>query len=371
MTNKELFFFIGKCLSLDDHPDFRDEIIRKISNESIDWQRFVYHCSNHLILPVIYLKFRSHEILKHIPEELSDLLKEIYELNSIRNNLILKQLQDLTNIFNKQDIYPTFMKGTGNLLDNLYSDRGERIIGDIDLLVPEKEYQKAAKVLKDDGYVIHSKGYTDIGDLKHYPGLFKAGTPARVEIHRLPVEAKYFSWFNPEMIEHEKKVIKGEFTFFLLSDSHKAIHNFIHGQLGHEGYAYGIASFRDIYDLYLIAKRIDLQQTFDQSPFKRKGTAYLALAGKAFDLPGWSHDRSVSTRLYLRKHDLNLTSTLFFVTHRSLRYLFKRIVIGYTSQLFRSVYSKRMRQLILVRITNRNWCQEHLNSYKVFFHRTN
>ncbi|HAQ21344.1 MAG TPA: hypothetical protein DCR40_19255 [Prolixibacteraceae bacterium] len=57
-------------------------------------------------------------------------------------------MDDITAILNKENIQPVFLKGTANLLDGLYSDVGERMIGDIDFLVKEEDYLKAAELLK-------------------------------------------------------------------------------------------------------------------------------------------------------------------------------------------------------------------------------
>ena len=40
---------------------------------------------------------------------------------------------------NTAGISPIYLKGTGNLIDGIYGDVGERIIGDTDLRVPEKD----------------------------------------------------------------------------------------------------------------------------------------------------------------------------------------------------------------------------------------
>ena len=80
MNNRELFYFAARCLMLDDQPEFRQEVISKISADVIDWAKFVTLCSNHLILPVIYLKFKRNQILGLLDQELADFLKEIYEI---------------------------------------------------------------------------------------------------------------------------------------------------------------------------------------------------------------------------------------------------------------------------------------------------
>lgn len=98
------------------------------------------------------------------------------------------------------------MKGAGNLLDGLYSDVGERIMNDIDFLVPEKDFLLAAQMLKNAGYSSDYPAYWNVESLVHYPGLFKANVPAGDEIiHRIPVGHAYQSWFNPEIIEKGKK----------------------------------------------------------------------------------------------------------------------------------------------------------------------
>lgn len=370
MTYKEIFYFTGKCLALDEDPTFRQEIIEKITTNQVDWRSFVQLCSDHLILPVIYIKFRSHDIISHLPEELTEFLKEIYELNLSRNGEILNQLQEITNVLNKNGIYPIYLKGAGNLLDKLYNDLGERIMSDIDLLVTEEEYLPAAKILETEGYSATIDSYVDIKNLKHYPRLSKAGTPANVEIHRLPVPEKFTKWYNTAIINKEKKAVSEEALYFVLSDNHKAIHNFIHSQLENKGDAYGDVSFRDIYDFYLISKRIVVAQTISQIQYKSKAITYCVFAGRALGLPKWFYnDAPISSRFYCLKQDLNLDSTLFYHLNRTLRFLVNRILIAYIGEFIQSFYSKNMRRSLFFRLTSPAWYKNHLRFYTDFFSR--
>ena len=207
MTNKELFYFAGKCLSLDEQPEFREEIIQRSYDDLIDWQRFVKLCSNHLVLPVIYIKFRAHHILDHLPEELAQFLVEVYELNEERNRQVRNQLEIIIGLLNQNNIYPILLKGTGNLLDDVYSDLGERIIGDIDILVLEEDYLKSARLLEQEGYSHNLPPFFDINTMKHYPRLYKRGMHVDVEIHRIPVREEFSKQFNTNIILEEKKAI--------------------------------------------------------------------------------------------------------------------------------------------------------------------
>jgi hypothetical protein len=377
MTNSELFYFTGKCLTINDHPEFREEIIEKIAADSFDWEKFIELCSNNLILPVIYLKFKSHEILEYLPEEVSEFLKEIYDLNHERNTQIRKQLQEITVILNNGNIYPIYLKGAGHLLNGLYAYLGERMMVDIDLLVPEKEYIKAAQLMESEGYSVSGEFVgefdnefygEDAESLKHYPPLVKEGSPAHIEIHRLAVEADCQSWFNSELIDTEKKSVSILKGCFVLSDKHNIIHNFIHSQLGHEGHIYGIVSLRDLYDLYLLSKRFEVQQTLQCIKPKQKAIAYFAFADKALGLNMQLFQcGNFSSWIFIKKHDLNLSSKNFYFGYRAIIYFIQRVIIGFTGQIIKSFYSRKMRYWVIKRLTNRQYVMAHLQSYKSFF----
>lgn len=368
MTNNENFYFAGKCLTLDEHPAFRGEIVQRIESDSIHWDNFVSLCSNHLILPVMYLKFKTHDILAYLPQELAEFMKEIYQLNLLRNHQIMKQLHEITKLLNENGIYPTVLKGAGNLADHLYSDLGERMMGDIDLLVHEEEYLPAAHLLEKDGYYSSIEILNDIKRAKHYPRLMKAGVPADVEVHRIPVNQPYIKWYNTEIIDTEKKAINEDSFYYVLSDKHKMIHNFIHSQLSDKGDDYGIVSLRDIYDLYLLNKRVSVVATLPSIQYKRKAITYFIFAGKALGIAKIFYAKeSFAARLFCLKHQLNQSSAIFFKINRNLRYLFERIIFGYSRQFIKSFYSKEMRHSVIARLSHPQWRINHWNTYIRFF----
>ncbi|MDP2336711.1 MAG: nucleotidyltransferase family protein [Bacteroidota bacterium] len=374
MTDKELFYFTGKCLMLDEQTRYRHEIIDVSSTNRINWQQFVTLCSDHLILPVIYLKFQSQDVLQFMPEVLSEYLKEIYELNVSRNQLILIQLQEITHVLNQHNIFPTFLKGSGNLLDGLYSDIGERILGDIDFLVPEKDYLEAARIMESEGYTKTSPTpeYLDVKSMKHYPRLSHTGFAASIEIHRLPVPENYQSWFNTAIIDQEKKPVASLAGCFVQCDHHKIIHNFIHSQLSNSGHANGIVSFRDLYDLYLLSGRTAVQEILPQirSRQKEKAIAYFVFAGKALGISGRFYPKSnLTSWLFSKKHDLNMRSNSFYQVNRSIYFLGHQLFAKYMGQFIRSFYSRRMRHSLIGRLSDRNWYHTHMNYYRSFFSR--
>jgi hypothetical protein len=291
----------------------------------------------------------------------------VHHLNVTRNEQIHKQLQEIICIFNKHEIYPTLLKGTGNLLDNLYSSTGERMMGDIDLLVSEGDYLRAAQLLENDGYYHNNPSYFEVKDMKHYPRLNKKGEPASIEIHRLPVPFKYTRMYNTEIIDQEKKAIDDDFSCFLLSDKHKVIHNFIHAQLSNKGHRYGIVPLRDLYDLYLLSKRTDISQIINNIENKRKAVSYFLFAGKALCIADFfDSDPTITFKIFCIKHDLALKSHAFYRANKNLVYMADRIML-YIYQLIKSIFSKDMRRSLGIRLTNRQWYENHIDDYIKFF----
>ena len=322
MTDREIYYFTGKCLALEEHPEFKDQVIACVKSEMIDWHQFVSLCSDHLVLPAIYLKFRAYDILDHLPEDLSSHLQEVYALNVSRNTQILKQLHEIIS------------------------------------------------VLKDAGYAeaYDTPDYKDIKTFKHYPRLYHPGYGATIEIHRIPVDEEFTGWFNNELIELEKQSVEDLPGSYVPSAKHKLIHNFIHGQLSNQGHLFGRLSLRGAYDLYLLSKKFPLERALTEIKPRQKAIAYFALVRRVFGLDlAFFPKRNRAYRVLYTKHALNLSSVLFYNAHRSTLFLGERIFKGYLGQIFQAFYSEEKRTYLNRRIFNRKWYGDHLRLYLKFF----
>ncbi len=369
MNSKDYFYFAGRCLMLDENPEFAATIREKINSDGIDWEKFVLLCSNHLILPAIYLKFKRNNLIPDLPEELTDFLKEIYELNLLRNKQIINQLSEITLLLNQNNIFPIYLKGAAHLLEGVYSDIGERILGDIDLLVAEKDYQPAAKALEAIGYstTLEPHSYFDTDLSKHYPPLTKPGLPAYLEVHRQLTEVE-LDWFNPGIVETQKKSVHSLNGCFVLSDHHKIIHNFIHAHLSHGGSLFGILSLRDLYDLHLLSVRNPLEETISEIRYKKKAIAYFSFESRALGLDNPFAARAKFRSWYFRsKHDLNQTSRSFYFIHRAFAYIKYKIAERYMVQTIAFFRTKKMRRVFAKRLSDPGWYKLRIKEYLNIF----
>ncbi len=347
MTESELYYFAGKCLALDENPEFRIQVIELCENNLIDWYHFVAICSDNYILPALYIKFRKNTILQYLPDAVQELLLEIYELNYERNKAILEQVKSINSVLNQHKIFPTYLKGVGSLIDDIYSDYGERMMIDIDFMVPEEDFLTTAEIMLNNGYLC----YKDIEILepwkwKHYPPIYHPDFPVSIEIHRIPTHHKC-NWFNYYIIDAAKKpsaILKG---CFVPSSTHKIMHNFIHSQLSHKGSLFGNTLLRDIYDLHLLSKQVSLAETLPQIKRKKKAIAYFAFARTelGFDETFFA-EQNPKYYILKKKHELILDSVLFRKMYHGLVNSFLIVKDRYIGKFIKAFYSKEIQRSI-------------------------
>lgn len=284
MQNSELYELACQCLITDRNNPSVELVKNKFLSGQVNLEKFVWLCSNHLILPAIYLRFQKLGLQECFPTDLQSHLNDILLLNKKRNIEIISQVEEISRELNKFKIEPVYLKGTANLIDNLYSNVGERMIGDIDLLVREKDYFKTAEILKHVGYKQEEVNiFDELNTITHYPRLFRHDVPADVEIHRLPVESRFTTKFLNDNIFEKKLILPNIQNCFVTCDSHKLLHTFIHSQLSNKGYSYRIASLRDLYDFYLISNKIDFYSVLPEIEEKKKAISFFNLAQYMFE----------------------------------------------------------------------------------------
>jgi hypothetical protein len=245
----------------------------------------------------------SHELLSEIPDHFANHLKLIHQLNSDHNEAILKQVDDITNALNKSDIYPVFMKGTAFLLSGLYLNIGERIMSDIDLLVPEQNFLSTVNIMLEMGYINSLPCHESMKSDKHFPRLFNENAAVDVEIHKAPVNTKHSKLFNAEMVLRDKRSVSTQPGCFVPSEEHNFVQNFIHGQLDHQGYLLAMVSFKDLYDLYLLSIRNN--KIIYQIPYPRKARNYFTLAEKILDQnQQFTPNNTITSSLFCKRFNL-------------------------------------------------------------------
>ena len=366
MNSSELFKLACQCLLLDENPGLKEGIEERFISGEVDLDRFIYLCSNHLVLPVIYLRFKNTGLIEYFPDEYADHLKKIYETNKIRNSGILLQIDEISSQLKTKNIEPLYLKGTANLMDNLYSDEGERMIGDIDFLVQKKDYKKTIELVKELNYNSDVKMYDGLTSMKHYPRLFRRDVPADVEIHLAPVNFAYTKQFNTELLFQNKKEITNRSNCFVSSNEHKLIHTFIHSQLSNKGYQFKQIGLRDLYDFYLLSQKVNTADVI--ATIEEKGKAEVFTNYVEYLMATGNNDNiDKKTKQFIARHQWFLNHPKQHHYYLNTLKLYELIFKRYLGKIILALFQKSAFNYIYVRLKDPKWYKRHFKGLKKNF----
>jgi hypothetical protein len=342
-----------------------EEILRAIRDDKTDWSQVVFTASNNYVLQTLYVKFRNFKLHGLLPDGLVAHLEHVYRLNLERNKKMLKQAGEINRLLKAGGITGLFLKGIGNLADGLYADPGERIMSDIDILTGPDQMEAAAYMLIANGYKTYNEYRPErSATMKHFPVLYKEGEPARVDIHRQPVNIQYSDLFDFEQAGSHQRPANGDPSFMVLSDKHKIWLGFIHSQLIHWGHYYAMPSLRDLYDMQLLSAREDVAGVLSEYPSIRgKAAGFLQVMDKTFgegkQLPSGFGSKG---KLSLLRHRIMLGS------RPSGMVIFKILKAWrlYIDIPVKSLFRKNYRLYVRVRLEDAGWYRRNLGIDRVF-----
>ncbi|MFZ5940169.1 MAG: nucleotidyltransferase family protein [Bacteroidota bacterium] len=344
MNNAELFYLNGKILAPVSRAGERDEIADCFSQSGFDWTRWINLSSNHLVLQALYARLSLYDLLHLLPGEVKDHLFMIYDMNRKRNLELMKQVEDLNSVLSAENITPVYMKGVAHILDGHYSDPAERLLLDIDFLVPERDWERSATLLMKNGYQT-SRPYDPLKkeSLKHFPRLHKPGAPFYVEIHRLVVPQNYADSFSTETALSESRFTVRDKRCAVLSEKHMVYQNFIHSQLQHKSHLYARIFMRNLYDLLVLSSRTDVFAALQSiKGFEKQKAGYADVFIRTFGLDPKSYSFPVNYRhRYAKRFDASLRSGFISGVNYFVIYFFDRII----PKIFRSYIRTPIRAL--------------------------
>jgi len=353
MTYKETLFFIAKCLTISLERKNLKEIRQEIKSKKIDWEKVVQVSTKHYVFPALYCHLKRVNLLSELPKDLVNFMKHITDINRNRNQQIISQAKEINELLLSNGITPVFLKGTAFLIQGLYFDTAERMVGDIDFLVSKNEFQKTIQILKEDAYqLIHpNSSFLDLS--KHYPRLIKKGKINAVEIHQEMTLNKYTAIFNYELIQPTLICEKG---ISFMSYSHQLLHTIINKQLNDYGYCYKNIALRNYYDLFLLSYKTDPLESIDALPtIKKQLNSFLSNASYIFNKPNiirFQENKRVEKHTRSTISSLE-KSRLQNFKMRCIR--FRLSTMARIEILYKALYQKKYLLFVLGKITDINW----------------
>ena len=349
----EMYYFIGKCLVMDEKTERADEVQRMITSGEIQWEDLVWISSLSMVTPALYSAFHRQGFLPLLPGDLVEHLEYIYKLNAERNYRLTTQALEINKILAGKGIETVFLKGTGHLLQGLYHDHADRVIGDIDLLVREEDLDRAAGLLNTVGYVISdSEPVESYTEHHHYPGMYRVGEPAMLEMHREPLYPKFAAYLTAGEVFRDKFRCS-QTGVFVPSVRHQLVINYVHSQLTDGGMYYGQPSMKYLYDYYMLSRLVPGEPAAKLPGNNGRYNVFRNFVSTVFDNPDCPvHQPGYRSGWFLFRHRVLLSSNILRKINRFVLMNLDRTGI-YSGLLLRWFFSSKARKELRNRL-NRN-----------------
>lgn len=359
MTYKQTLFFVSNCLSLVQYPERRKEVAELISSGLVNWDHVVKFSSNQMVVPALYYNLKQADLIGLLPEDLTYYLEEISHSNQQRNEALLLQANHLVALLEKQNIAPIFLKGMAHIMENLYLNIGERMVGDIDFLVSQDQVDIVVELLKKEGY----RRFKDddlIRTPRHYSRLVHKDFIGAIEIHWKVLNYKQANKLPANLLlTHKQKVS----NFYVPSYAHQALHNLLNVQINDSAYKTGILPLRHFYDGFLLSSKPEVATTlkeYQHNYFLKN--LYLKCLHKLFRPKETLYKNSLLLQILMLRYVFSTNEKLYKL-ERNVSYFSFRLY-NYLLQIVLVVINKNKRQHIYKSLKTKGWLKRHLNSYK-------
>lgn len=124
--------------------------LKEALSSQLDWNYILENALQHGITPLLYHNLSE---MVDVPEKVMEHLRMRYNANLARNMLVYNELSKVLNAFEHAEIDVIVLKGAA-LAETVYQDIGLRPFSDVDLLVRERDLQRAKKKLAELGYIL-------------------------------------------------------------------------------------------------------------------------------------------------------------------------------------------------------------------------
>ena len=356
MNYKEILFFIAKCLTISLEDNNRQEIEKQLKSTSIDWDAVVKVSTANYVFPALYCNLKRVDFLQYLPQELVSYMEYISDLNRDRNKKLVTEAKDLNSLLLANNITPIFLKGTGNLLADLYEDIAERMVGDIDFIFSKDDYSKAIKVLRVFGYSEVEKYKYYIPEEKHYRRLQKENNIAAIEIHNELLIEKYANEFNYSFVAKNSQVMNGA---SVLSYANKLNLSIIANQINDSGFYYKTMALRNAYDVFLLSKKTNAKDALNSlDKLTNPLQCFLAACYEVFNkVESLEYNKTTKTASFLSVFNSQFANRKRTKRRHKLikSYLFIKSRVNI---LYKSIIYKEYRVWLFKRVTDKNWYKE-------------
>ena len=256
------YVLVGRCLAPSLTDIQKGDLARDLVRPDICWEALLAEANSQHATPLWYARLQEHDLLGHLPANLTAYLAQLHAANRARNGMLRDELAMILEIFNARGIPMILLKGAATFVDGIYADHGARLMSDMDLLVPEETLQEAERLLMMEGYVDDPTNISpyDVwpGSARHahIPSLLHMRRKTTVELHYKVAYGQAGRILTAEAAR--ASAVSGTFrgkTVFWLCPHHRLLHNALHATQPHREFLQGKLRLSDLAEFAALVAR--------------------------------------------------------------------------------------------------------------------
>jgi len=241
-------------------------------SDGASWQPLLELAGPCGLMPALWSAVRRLELLQPVPEDLVDVLGKwlgqrnhvaavlqySYRENARRNADLLDQLHEVAELFAGAELPIVALKGIGHVLRGVWPDPADRMMNDLDLLVPSDRADEVHERLREAGYVL-APGVEREPDQHHLAALRREDRFGAIEVHREPVARGWTDALPASEVIASARPAPGLPSVLVPSAEHAAAIALVHAYLA-DGAWYGrVVPLRAVHEL----RRLDAHEGVD------------------------------------------------------------------------------------------------------------
>lgn len=296
-----------------------------------DWDNLVKLGSKRLVLTTVYCRLQQKELLQLLPKDLVTYLHNFTTINRNRNSTILEQIENLSQLLKTNNINHVFLKGAALLVSGYYKDIGERMIGDIDLLVDQTQIPNTMAIIRSNGYTkTIGYAYQTIG-FRHEDRLINPKELAAIEVHSALFHQPNDKLILPKTILDSAIINNG---FSIPSPFYMCLSQVLSYQINDNAHYYNILGLKPFYDSLCL----NLHNNQNAIAYLNKlkfGKSYLLLFEYYLKDANTKYN-SIRLRFYIIKQKYPLLGQSIFRIKHSILFIKKRLTRVVSNPFYRA-----------------------------------
>jgi hypothetical protein len=249
MISRADWTIIDQCLSVPTDPE---QCRRAIANPKADWLAVCATANHDFVGTALWTSLSRAGLSPALPADVRNYLELLHTRNAERNQRIRAQCIAIGAALASAGLRCVVLKGATWLFDGSEAPAADRMMRDIDLLLPADDVEAAVKILVAAGYQDSGDAFVKDGHLHfeqqehfHHAPLLPRDGEALVEIH-WDLAYRTDPLPTPEVIAAGTQVAPG---LLLPAMRHRILHNVVHAQILNGDWAAGRFDLRDGLDL--------------------------------------------------------------------------------------------------------------------------